>query len=39
VAIIILVTPFWGIGLVMALIWITATSITLTIRELRTEDN
>jgi hypothetical protein len=39
VATIILVTPFWGIGLVMALIWITATSITLTIRELRTEDN
>lgn len=35
---IILVTPWWGLGIVGALIWIAATSVTLGIRELRTKD-
>lgn len=36
---ILLLTPWWGFGIVGALIWMTATSITLGIRELRTSDD
>ena len=32
---IVLVTPWWGIGIIGALIWISATSVTLGVRELR----
>lgn len=34
-----LLTPWWGIGVIGALLWIVATSITLGIRELRTKDS
>ena len=33
-----LLTPWWGIGVIGALLWIVATSITLGVRELRTKD-
>ena len=36
---ILLVTPWWGIGIVGALIWVSAISITLGIRELRTSND
>ncbi len=35
---ILLLTPWWGIGIVGALIWVGATSITLGIRELRASE-
>lgn len=34
-----LLTPLWGIGFVGALLWISVTSVVLTIRELRTTDD
>jgi hypothetical protein len=36
---IVLVTPWWGLGIIGALLWIAATSITLGIRELRSKDD
>jgi hypothetical protein len=35
---IVLLTPWWGLGIIGALLWIAAASITLGIRELRTKD-
>ena len=39
VAAIMLLTPFWGVGLMGALLWMVITSITLTVRELRTAED
>ena len=35
---IVLLTPWWGLGVIGGLLWITATSITFGVRELRTRD-
>ena len=35
---IVLLTPWWGLGIIGALLWMAAASITLGIRELRTKD-
>ncbi len=36
---IVLLTPWWGVGIIGALLWIGAVSVTLGIRELRTKDD
>ncbi len=39
VAAVMLLTPFWGIGLMGALLWMAVTSIALAVRELRTTED
>lgn len=39
IATIALLTPWWGLGIIGALIWISAASVTLGIRELRARDD